>query len=114
MLAACQSATSVPKNIIKLNVMKSLLWDVAQAESYANAYVAADTTKKLKTETLVIYQKIFALYQTTKEDFETSMKYYETHPAKHQILLDSLVQYASRMKEKYQQMKYASPLKAAR
>ncbi len=113
-LFACQSATSVPKNIIKLNVMKALLWDIAQAEAYANFYVVADTTKKLKTETLLMYQKVFALYKTTKEDVETSIKYYETHPVKHQILLDSLVQYANRMKEKNQQMRYATPVQVAK
>lgn len=109
-LIACQSATSVPPDVIKLNTMKALMWDIAQAEAYANQYIVADTTKKLKAETLVLYQKVFALYKTTKEDFETSLKYYETHPPKNKILLDSLVQYATRMKEKDQQKRFASPI----
>lgn len=111
LLIACRSATSVPANIIKLDVMKALMWDIAQAEAYATQYVAVDTTKKLKDETLVIYQKVFTLYKTTTEDFETSLKYYEAHPPKHQILMDSLVQYATRMKEKDQQKRFQSPVK---
>ena len=111
MLIACRSDTSVPANVIKLNTMKALMWDIAQAEAYANQYIVADTTKKVKQETLVLYQKMFALYKTTKEAFETSLKYYEANPTKNKILLDSVVQYATRMKERDQQKRYASPIK---
>jgi hypothetical protein len=111
---ACRSATSVPANIIKLNTMKALMWDIAQAEAYANQYLITDSTKNLKTETLSLYQKVFALYKTNKETFETSLKYYEANPPKNKILLDSLMQYATRMKERDQQKIYASPMKLVR
>lgn len=109
-LAACQSTTTVPKGIIQLNAMKELMWDIAQVEGYATQHIANDSTKKLKDETLVLYQKVFALHKTTKENFVTSIKYYEVHPPKHKILLDSLLQYATRMKEKDQQTRYSKPV----
>lgn len=90
--------------------MKELMWDIAQAEAYANQHIAIDTTKKIKPETLVLYQKVFALHKTNKENFVASIKYYEAHPPKHKILLDSLLQYATRMKEKDQQTRYSKPI----
>ena len=90
--------------------MKALMWDIAKVEAYATQYIAVDTTKKLKAETLMLYQKVFALYKTTKEDFERSVKYYEMHPPQQKILLDSVVQYATRSKEADQQKRFASPI----
>lgn len=113
-LSACRSAISVPPSIIKLNDMKALMWDIAQVEAYANQRISGDTTKNLKAETLVLYQKVFALYKTTKEDFDTSLKYYETHPPKHKILLDSLFQYGTRMKEIDQRSRYMKPMNAVK
>ena len=113
-MIACRSASSVPAGIIELNSMKEIMWDVAQIEAYANLYIAGDSTKKVKPATLALYQKIFALHKTTKEKFAASISYYQSHPPQHKILLDSLVQYATRMKEKDQQKRYSKPLSVAK
>lgn len=86
------------------------MWDIAQAESYANQYIVRDSAKDLKKETLVLYQKVFALHKTNKEQFSESLKYYESHPEIHKVLLDSLLGYANRMKDSAVAKKYATPI----
>lgn len=98
LIVACQSKVAVPKDIISLNDMKLLMWDIAQADAYSTQYVARDSAKNIKAETIKLYQQVFALHKTDKNQFVKSIKYYEANPEKQKILLDSLLQYANRVK----------------
>ena len=108
-ISACNSATSVPSGVIAINPMKELMWDIAQVESYANQHIARDSTKNLKKETLNLYQQVFAIHKTTKEQFTESISFYEKHPETHKILMDSLMQYASRRKDSAFQRSFTKP-----
>ncbi|RZK30637.1 MAG: DUF4296 domain-containing protein [Hymenobacter sp.] len=111
---ACNSATSVPKGIIAINPMKELMWDVAQVEAYATQHITRDSTKNIKTETLTLYQQVFALHKTSKDQFTQSIKYYEAHPEKQKILLDSLMQYATRQRDTALQRSFMKPVSTAK
>ena len=89
--------------------MKTVMWHIAEAEAYANQHIVRDTTKNLRNETNVLYQKVFALHKTNKEQFAESLKYYESHPEIHKILLDSLMNYANRIKDSSMKSQYATP-----
>ena len=113
-LVACNAATRVPEGVIAMNPMKELLWDIAQVEAYATQHIARDSTKNIKAETLNLYQQVFALHKTSKEQFMGSINYYETHPEKQKILLDSLAQYGTRQRDtalRKSFMKTAAPVK---
>jgi hypothetical protein len=99
LMGACRSPADVPSGILPLNAMKELMWDVAQAEAYANQITSRDSSKNLKTVTLNLYQQVFSVHKTDKEQFASSVKYYELHPETNRILLDSLLQYATRQKD---------------
>ena len=79
--------------------MKTVMWDVIQADEFANLLFAKDSTKNLKQETLKLYSKVFAMYKISNEDFERSYYYYRQHPVKEKELLDSLQTYGNKMRE---------------
>ncbi len=112
--ATCNSANSVPSGVLAINPMKEVMWDIAQVETYATQHISRDSTKNLKKETLNLYQQVFAIHKTTKEQFTESIKYYEKHPEKHKVLLDSLMQYASRQKDSALQRSFIKPASMAK
>lgn len=113
-IAACNSATKVPAGVIAINPMKELMWDIAKVETYANQHIARNSTKNVRNETLNLYQQVFAIHKTSKEQFTESIKYYEAHPEKHKVLLDSLLQYASREKDTALRKSFIKPSAVAK
>ncbi len=79
--------------------MKAVMWDVIQADEFANLSIAKDSTKNLKQETLKLYSKVFAMHKISNEEFERSYYYYRQHPIKEKELLDSLQNYGNKMRE---------------
>ena len=58
----------------------------------------SDTLFKSKKANVVYYDKIFKQYDITKEQFYNSYKFYELHPQKMKILLDSVEAFGMREK----------------
>jgi hypothetical protein len=56
-------------------------------------------TLNLKVLTTQAFQQVFDFYHITKEEFYKSYRYYEEHPDKNSILMDSLSAYAGRQRE---------------
>ena len=63
-----------------------------------NSYAIKDTTKNIKTQRITLYEQIFAIHKTNREEFYKSFKYYQQHPDKNKILFDSLNAYINRKK----------------
>ncbi len=79
--------------------MKAVMWDVIQADEFANLSIAKDSSKNLKQEILKLYSKVFAMHKISNEDFERSYYYYRQHPDKEKELLDSIQTYGNKMRE---------------
>ena len=56
-------------------------------------------TVSLKLLSTQAFQQVFDLYHITKEEFYKSYRYYEEHPDKNNILMDSLSAYATRQRQ---------------
>jgi Domain of unknown function (DUF4296) len=95
---SCNSS-GVPGGVMPVNTMKAVMWDVIQADEFANLSIAKDSTKNLKQETLKLYSKVFDMHKISNEDFERSYYYYREHPDKEKELLDSLQTYGNKMRE---------------
>lgn len=87
---SCKSNHSVPKKILQPDLMGKVLFSLNMAEEFVNSYVAKDSFRNKEQELQREYQKVFLLFQVTKEDFEKSYEYYKTHPDIFKAMLDSL------------------------
>jgi hypothetical protein len=96
-LFSCQS--SVPKDVIPPAKMKSVLWDMMQADEVINYYSPTDSTFQTLSKQVDYYQKVFAVHKIKKEDFTKSLTYYENHPAQLKTILDSLQKFGERLQK---------------
>lgn len=80
----------VPENIIPISEMKLMLWDIMKADEYYNRLVANDTINRYQYENLRLYDQVFRAYNTTKQQFYSSYKYYAAHPDAFKVLIDSV------------------------
>jgi hypothetical protein len=86
----------IPKDILPLNKMKLIVWDMTQAGEYALYLQQKDTTKRKYTTTYLT--EVLKLYKINKEDFFKSFRYYQSHPILNQQLFDSVSAYAQRQR----------------
>ena len=142
LFAACSSPNKIPDDIMGIDKMKLIVWDLTQAgklaqveyeRSHLDTYTKGRSTKKdtasrknisnrkkksgdsitVKKDTSVLkndslsykyfatraFQQVFDIYHITKEEFYKSYRYYEEHPDKNNILMDSLVAYGARQRQ---------------
>jgi Leucine-rich repeat (LRR) protein len=98
-LLSCKSSDRVPKNIIKPEKMKSILWDVMRAQSLAQETAAKDTTLSVATQTKILSQKVFEIHKTDSVRFAQSYNWYVKHPEKLKLIFDSLYAQKQRTRE---------------
>jgi hypothetical protein len=91
---ACTS--SVPKDVLPPSKMRSVLWDVMQADELAGFRTAKDSTYASLAKHAAYYDAIFKIHKIDKERFDKSLTYYENHPAAFKIIFDSLQSLAER------------------
>ena len=88
----------MPKNVMPIDTMKFVMYDVLSAQEMAQLIVDAKDTTATKNKTFELYQQVFAIHKITREDFDRSFKFYEAHPDKIKILFDSVTAYGNRKK----------------
>lgn len=88
-----------------IDKMKLIVWDLTRAGKLAEDKYKKDSVS-LSQEKMQLFQQVFNVYHITKDEFYKSYRYYEEHPDKHKILLDSLNAYAGRERQKLYKKKY--------
>jgi len=78
--------------VLPASDMKLVLADMIRADMFIMDFVAKDSTKNKKNESIKLYEEIFRIHKISKEQFKKSIDYYENHPADFQPILDSLAQ----------------------
>lgn len=106
-LFACKGSTDVPNNILGYDQMKETIWDLAQVDEFAATYLIRDSSKNIHKESLVLYQKVFALHKISNDEFTKSYAFYKSHPLQEKILMDSLSQFSGRQRDAVQ--RYVTP-----
>jgi len=95
--AACTpDEKKIPKNILPIDKMKVVVWDLAQAGSYAD--LLKDNDSALKVLNTGYMAKALKLHNVSKEDFFKSFDFYQQNPLLNQVLFDSVSAYAERQK----------------
>jgi hypothetical protein len=105
---SCKSP--MPKDVMAPKRMQSVLWDVMQADEMAEYYSAKDSSFRNLSKHVDYYQKVFAIYKISKDDFTRSLTYYEDHPAILKTILDSLQSFGERLKRRDSLNKSKIPL----
>lgn len=95
-LAACGSPEKIPSDIMDYDKMKFIIWDLINAGEYAKMQVPVDSIKQLESKSEVYFLEIFQKHDVSREEFYKSYRYYESHPDKNKILMDSVSNYAQR------------------
>lgn len=86
----CVRNDRIPKGIISPKEMHSIMWDLMRADAYASNFIMPDSTRDMKAESAILYEKIFAVHSTTQDVFKKSMAFYESRPDLFKIITDSL------------------------
>lgn len=81
LLSACSRQNNVPRNVIGIKKMSSILLDMQMAEAYNNTGFA-DTNRNINPQhqLKVFYAQILMLHHTDTADFFRSYHFYEHHP----------------------------------
>jgi hypothetical protein len=96
--AACKSPNKMPDDVISINKMKLIVWDMIRAGAFSeNKFGKYPDTLKMKT--IEMFQQVFAIYGITKDEFYRSYRYYEEHPDKNKVLMDSVSAYGTRQRQ---------------
>lgn len=95
--AACTPEDKkIPKDILPVDKMKLIVWDMTQAGAYASYLHEKDTSKK-KLNT-AYFVEVLKLHNISKADYFKSFNFYQSHPLLNQQLFDSVNDYAQRQR----------------
>ena len=71
--------------------MQKLMWDMLRADVFLIDYAGkGDTAFNRSKESIVFYQKVLKLHNTSKEEFKKSFDWYQQHPDEMKVILDTL------------------------
>lgn len=96
---ACRLASS-RNEIIGIDSMKSIMWDMIRADEYYLRIIAKDSMAVKKKENIRLYEEVFSVHHVSKKQFDDSYKYYAAHPDQYKRLVDSLDAFSYREKNK--------------
>src|SRR5689334_7133766 len=89
-VVSCHHSEEIPKDVLPMDKMKTVLWDLLTAGQFLTTYVLPkDTVDKTATSER-IYGEVFQVNHITREEFEKSFTFYKQHPEYMLPLLDSL------------------------
>lgn len=89
-LYAC-GGPGIPKDVMKKEKMQMVMWDMLQADDFVREYmVNRDSTLDDTAEYLNMYERVFRMHGTTREEFDRSFNYYREHPALMKEVMDSM------------------------
>ena len=86
----CIRDKKIPKDVLPQNEMRKIMWDLMRADAYVADFIMKDSTKNQKEESVILYEKIFAIHSTTSETFKKSIAFYESRPDLFKAISDSL------------------------
>ncbi len=90
-LVACGPKGDVPKGILPKEKMEDVMWDMLRADEFVKEYMLArDTSLRDTAEYIKMYERIFRLNKTNREQYAESFTYYRTHPKLMREIMDSL------------------------
>ncbi len=104
LLAACTNQAKIPADVIQGEQWKLVLWDMIQAERFAQQFIRDTAMSVREQKKFELYGQVFAIHGISKEEFISSMKFYLKRPDLSSVVFDSLAAYGDRLKiQSYEQ-----------
>jgi uncharacterized protein DUF4296 len=100
-LGGCTNHTKIPPGIIGKEKMEKILWDMIQADRYVSSFIMTrnvDSPSVKKEKAAIMYEKVFRLNGTTRDQFLKSYKFYLGRPDITKIMFDSISARAERQR----------------
>jgi len=96
-VASCtEKDTEIPKDVLPINKMKVVVWDLIQAGNYASSLTEKNAS--IKNINTVYLSETLKLHNISKADFFKSFNFYQSHPVLNKVLFDSVSSYAQRQR----------------
>ncbi len=86
--------------ILGIDSMRVVMWDLLRADELYSRILIKDTAAATRKENIRLYKEVFLVHKITKGQFDSSYKYYASHPVEYKILIDSLDAFATRERSK--------------
>lgn len=102
----CGCASAPEGKVLPPEKMQAVMWDVLQADAYAELYIKKDSLKNLPAANAALQQKVFDIHHISKDDFYRSYRYYSDKPDEMRIILDSVSAKAERNRNNVLQKQY--------
>ena len=99
-LIGCSCKSKNNKDILVIDSMKLVMWDMLNAGEWGNVLIAKDSSFLKNHSDIKLYEQVFLIHHITKNQFYNSYRYYESHPDKMKVLMDSITDFGNREKKK--------------
>ena len=100
LLSSCASTLS-EKKLVPFDKMKIVMLQLLQVDEFYNRTSFRDSTLRLEKKNIVFYKQVFELNGVDRNQFYTSLEYYENHPNEMKVLMDSVNVLCKKKKEQY-------------
>lgn len=104
MLAACADTRNLPPDVLPVEAMEQVLWDMIRADRFNSSFIFTRRDSALRAtneeEAAIMFEKVFAVHGISREDFLHSYKYYLSRPDLLKGIVDTLISRGDRMRAK--------------
>ena len=90
LLISCSGKNKIPTEIIGINEMTEIMWDVLRAQALATEISRRDSTSNVVAETKALTQKALNIHHTTLAKYNKSYNWYSKRPDIMEVIFDSL------------------------
>ena len=90
------SSDGMHKGILPRERMQLVVFDLIKVDEFINNYVIKDSTVDIKKKRSILYEQVFKVHKTSRDQFFSSYKYYQQNPKLQKELFDSLQQLITR------------------
>lgn len=91
LVLSCRQGKNQPEGILPEKKLRAVLWDMMRADQFLSDFVfSRDSSLNKLQESQLVYNRIFAIHEVTREEFRQSFNYYREHPNLLKSLLDSV------------------------
>ena len=101
-ILSCKGIADARKEVLPLDTMKVVIWDLLNADEWNNIQIGKDTSIRKTKNNLRLYQKALLIHHISKDQFYYSYSYYEDHPDQMKTLMDTLSAFGQKQKEKFE------------
>ena len=110
-IIGCNDKTGTPSGILGKQKMRSVMWDIIQAEVFTEQFMKKDSSKNISMENLKLQNAIFSIHKVTRSQYYESYDYYVSHTDLIRLVLDSMSSKADRDRfELYKPIEIKQPI----